>query len=341
MFRGGVHLDYFSDPSFDPVNVPISSKYTLFHNLLNPCRVACHLIRLGHEPLPPKTSSTFLHLIRAIRRPLLFYPNAFTYSFYLLKTYGYWQVLTCGFFSSFCLDITHETVLFMNNRYLVQRLLDSLEWMDDEDVLSNDQSTLLMHLIGKASPREFSHLVRYFLLTRAYEVFVTQPFFVIMMRQIVGLISGEEGYSWFFQAVLSIYRESGFLGFFSGLVPRMLWELSRLGMYILIYSLINRSAVGVPQHLSNNFFFLLNILTDVAVNVAAYPLQVVGSVMALHGSRISTSEVAQANSFSSWRECLRFLISQGLQYRGYFPFWRRAPPSAFTCPPPHSTPSAA
>ncbi|VDL19961.1 unnamed protein product [Hymenolepis diminuta] len=299
MFRGGVHLDYFSDPSFDPVNVPISSKYTLFHNLLNPCRVACHLIRLGHEPLPPKTSSTFLHLIRAIRRPLLFYPNAFTYSFYLLKTYGYWQVLTCGFFSSFCLDITHETVLFMNNRYLVQRLLDSLEWMDDEDVLSNDQSTLLMHLIGKASPREFSHLVRYFLLTRAYEVFVTQPFFVIMMRQIVGLISGEEGYSWFFQAVLSIYRESGFLGFFS--------------------------ARSCPA----------NVVGVVKIG------DVVGSVMALHGSRISTSEVAQANSFSSWRECLRFLISQGLQYRGYFPFWRRAPPSAFTCPPPHSTPSAA
>lgn len=177
MFRRGAPLDYFSDPSFDPVNIPISSKYTFFHNLLNPCRVACHLIRLGHEPLPPKGSSTFLHLIGVIRRPLVFYPNAFTYSFYLLKTYGYWQVLTCGFFSSFCLDITHETVAFMNNRYLVQRLLDSLEWMDDEDVLSNDQSTLLMQLIGKASPREFSHLVRYFLLTRAYEVFVTQPFF--------------------------------------------------------------------------------------------------------------------------------------------------------------------
>ncbi|KAM3182504.1 hypothetical protein ACTXT7_012240 [Hymenolepis weldensis] len=277
MFRRGAHLDYFSDPSFDPVNIPISSEYTFFHNLLNPCRVACHLIRLGHEPLPPKGSSTFLHFIGVIRRPLVFYPNAFTYSFYLLKTYGYWQVLTCGFFSSFCLDITHETVAFMNNRYLVQRLLDSLEWMDDEDVLSNDQSTLLMHLIGKASPREFSHLVRYFLLTRAYEVFVTQPFF---------------GHN-----------------------------------HVVRRDVIRRAR--------------LRIWAAFRIQVSGRPIVVVGSVMALHGSRISTSEVAQANSFSSWRECLRFLISQGIQYRGYFPFWRRAPPSAFTCPPPHSTPSAA
>ncbi|VDN97071.1 unnamed protein product [Rodentolepis nana] len=326
---------------FAPDSIAISEN-ALFHSLLNPCRVACHLIRIGHEPLPPHTSNTFLHLIGLIRCPLAFYPNAFTYSFYLLKKYGYWRVITCGFFSSFCLEATHKTMTFMINRYFVQRQLDSLEWMDDEDVLSNDQSTLLMNLIGKSSRREFFHLVRYILIARAYELFVTQPFFVIMMRQIASLVSGEDQYSWFFQAVVSIYRESGLMGFFSGLVPRMLWELSRLGMYFLIYSLINRDGVDVPRHLSNNFKFLFNLLADVVVNVAAYPLQVVGSVMALHGSRIAIHEVGLANSFGSWRECLQFLISQGAQYRGYLPFWRRAPPSALTCHPiSHSTPSAA
>nr|CDS27089.1 mitochondrial carrier 2 [Hymenolepis microstoma] len=326
---------------FDPVDISIS-EHALFHSLLNPCRVACHLIRIGHEPLPPHSSNTFLHLIGVVRRPLAFYPNAFTYSLYLLKKYGYWRVITCGFFSSFCLEITHKTVTFMINRYIVQRLLDSLEWMDDEDVLSNDQSTLLMKLIGKSSQREFSHLIRYIFIARAYEVFVTQPFFVVMMRQIASLVSGEEEYSWFFQAVVSIYRESGFMGFFSGLVPRMLWKLSRLGMFILIYSLFNRNGVGVPRNLSNNFKFLFNLLADVVVNVASYPLQVVGSVMALHGSRIAIYEVALANSFGSWRECLHSVISQGVQYRGYLPFWRGAPSNALTCHhPSHSTPSAA
>lgn len=36
-----------------------------------------------------------------------------------------------------------------------------------------------------------------------------------MMRQIASLVTEEEGYSWFSQAVISIYRDNGLLGFFS------------------------------------------------------------------------------------------------------------------------------
>lgn len=38
---------------------------------------------------------------------------------------------------------------------------------------------------------------------------------VIMIRQIAGLISEDEGYAWFPHAVISIYRDEGVLGFFS------------------------------------------------------------------------------------------------------------------------------
>lgn len=174
MFR---RSSYVNPNDNDSINLPIRSEYAFYHSLLNPCRVACHLIRIGHEPIPPTKSTTILHLIGALRSPIAFYPNAFTYSFYLLRKYGYWKVFTCGFFSSFCLDVAHETIAFMNNRYLVQRLLESSEWIYDEEVISNDQSELLMRSIARSSGTEFSHLVRYFFLTRAYEIFITQPFF--------------------------------------------------------------------------------------------------------------------------------------------------------------------
>lgn len=177
MFDLDVRVGNFTSPYYDAINRPIPTGYILFHNLLNPCRVAGQLIRLGHEPLPPKPHRSFFNLIGLSRYNPVYYPNAFLYSFHLLKTYGYWRVLTCGFFSSFCLDVTRETVFFMDHRYTVQRLLDSGEWLEDSEVLSDNQPVLLMRLIAKSSAREFAHLVRYFFLTKAYEVLITQPFF--------------------------------------------------------------------------------------------------------------------------------------------------------------------
>ncbi|KAM7540653.1 hypothetical protein Aperf_G00000022304 [Anoplocephala perfoliata] len=335
MFNRGVRADNFTGPYYNAINRPIPTGYVLLHNLLNPCRVAVQLIRLGHEPLPAKPHRSFFNLIGFSHFVPLYYPNAFSYSFHLLKTYGYWQILTRGFFSSFCLDITRETVSFMDHRYIVQRLLDSGEWLEDNEIVSDNQPSLLMRLIAKSSASEFAHLVRYFFLSKAYEVLITQPFFVIMMRQIASLISGEEGYSWFFQAAVSIYRDNGFLGFFSGLVPRMLYELSKLSIYLVLYRLANGSILGFSWSTSRNLG-LYGFLADVTAHYSSYPLQVVGSVMALHGSRLSAPEVAEANSFSSWRECLHFLISREVHHRGYLPFWRKAPHLASTS----STPSS-
>lgn len=197
----------------------------LFRNLLNPCRVACHLIRLGHEPLPPEEYTDSHPLYGDLQGPIAFYPNAISYNFYLMKKYGCWNVITCGFFSSICLDIARENVEFVYNQYFIQWSTNSPQWLYAEEMILNDQSEILRRSIG-ISPNTFAHFI-FILKRKAYEIFLTQPFFgeiaclimttiiVILMRQTAGLISEADGYYWFPQAVVSIYNEEGLLGFFS------------------------------------------------------------------------------------------------------------------------------
>lgn len=63
------------------------------------------------------------------------------------------------------------------------------------------------------------------------------------------------------------------------------------------------------------FTFLMSLFT-----YFVFISQLAGCIMSVRGSKLAGA--AEANSFSGWRECERFLVHSGQSNRGWFPFLR-------------------
>ncbi|CDS39965.1 mitochondrial carrier 2 [Echinococcus multilocularis] len=237
--------------------------------------------------------------------------------------------MTCGFFSSFCFDFLTEVFYFMSHRYIVERALCAEEWLDDTEVMEKPKSRFGEGLVDRIPLSQFTaHLLNLCLL-EVHKVVITQPFYVIMVRQGASIIGKEVGHSWFHQAVLSIFRDNGIMGFFSGITPRLMFELSPMIIYLCARRMLQQNIFSSLRSWSKTVHSCIHTLSYAVINFLAYRLEVVSCVMALHGSRIPTVEAAVANSFSGWRECRRTLAMTGQLQRGYFPFWRFCPTPSF------------
>ncbi|VDK32918.1 unnamed protein product [Taenia asiatica] len=331
----------------------------VIRTLINPLRLTRILIQLGHEPLPPNISPSPLSLIGLPHSTVSCYPNVFVYTRHLFHTYGFWPVMTCGFFSTLCLDLLTEAYYFMSRRYLVERALNAGEWLEDGDIIETSKPRFGEGVMERIPLSQFAvHLLSLCFL-KIHEVFVTQPFYVIMVRQGASIVGKEVGYSWFYQAVLSIFRDNGITGFFSGITPRLIFELSSMILHLSVSRLLQANLFGSFRSWSKAVRNCIHTLFYAVISFLAYRLemntnhyvldtllleygiecrcflqrcegdasseQVISCVMALHGSRISTMEAAVANRFSNWRECKRTLAMAGELQRGYFPFWRFCP----------------
>ncbi|KAL5963189.1 hypothetical protein TSMEX_009070 [Taenia solium] len=302
----------------------------VIRTLINPLRLTRTLIQLGHEPLPPITSLSPLSLIGLPYSTVSCYPNVFVYTRHLFHTYGFWPVMTCGFFSTFCLDLLTEAYYLVSHRYLVERALNAGEWLEDGDIIETSKPRFGEEVVERIPLSQFAvHLLSLCFL-KVHEVFVTQPFYVIMVRQGASIVGKEVGYSWFYQAVLSIFKDNGIMGFFSGITPRLIFELSSMILRLSMSRLLRENLFGSLRSWSKVVRDCIRTLFYAIISFLAYRLEVISCVMALHGSRISTVEAAVANSFSNWRECKRTLAMAGQLQRGYFPFWRFCPSPSFS-----------
>ncbi|KAL5111799.1 hypothetical protein TcWFU_003574 [Taenia crassiceps] len=308
--------EQIGDPEVNIVTYQFRLDAFIIRALVNPLRLTRTLIQLGHEPLSPTTSPSPLSLIGLSHSTVSCYPNVFAYTRHLFHTYGFWPVMTCGFFSTFCLDLLTEAYYFMSHQYLVERALNSGEWLDDSDIIETSSPRFGEGVIERVPLSQFAVHLLSLCFFKVNEVFVTQPFYVIMVRQGASIVGKEVGYSWFYQAVLSIFKDNGIKGFFSGIAPRLMFELSRMILCLSVSRLLRPNFFGSLRSWSNAFRDCMHTLFYAVINFLAYRLEVVSCVMALHGSRVSTMEAAVANSFSDWQECKRTLAMAGQLQRG-------------------------
>lgn len=169
--------EHLSDSEVNTGTYQFRPDAFIIRTLINPLRLTRTLIQLGHEPLLPITSLSPLSLIGLSRSTVSCYPNVFVYTRHLFHTYGFWPVMTCGFFSTFCFDLLSEAYYFMSHRYLVERALNAGEWLEDGDIIETSQPRFGEGVMEKIPVSQFAvHLLRLCVL-KVYEVFVTQPFY--------------------------------------------------------------------------------------------------------------------------------------------------------------------
>jgi len=155
-------------------------------------------------------------------------------------------------------------------------------------------------------------------LVRCVGIIVSQPFQVIMIRQIAQFIGRETRYDGILAPVKEIYNNEGILGFFSGLIPRLLCEALTISLATLLTQIINNYVI---QESSKEMKGYTNGMCSLVVTQFTYPLSLVSNVMAVKGSGLK----AEGPAFQNWWQCWTELSRQNQLKRGSSMFWRRYP----------------
>ncbi|KAF1421222.1 hypothetical protein FQV23_0013296, partial [Spheniscus humboldti] len=152
-------------------------------------------------------------------------------------------------------------------------------------------------------------------------------------------------------AFATIYREEGVLGFFAGLIPRLLGDILSLWLCNMLAYLINTYALenggespgphfGVAAQLRGGLKapFLLPQVSTMAemksysqavtgffASMLTYPFVLVSNLMAVNNCGLAGGLLPYAPTYSSWLDCWSQLHREGNMSRGNSLFFRKVP----------------
>ncbi|NXX73281.1 MTCH2 protein, partial [Spizella passerina] len=180
---------------------------------------------------------------------------------------------------------------------------------------------------------------------------------VITLRCMVQFIGRETKYSGTLSAFATIYREEGILGFFAGLIPRLLGDILSLWLCNMLAYLINTYALengvgsapaspvpgaggGQLRGCSGSHHSILGGLqvsamtemksysqavTGFFASMLTYPFVLVSNLMAVNNCGLAGGLLPYAPTYSSWLDCWSQLQREGNMSRGNSLFLRKVP----------------
>jgi len=280
-----------------PQEIPPGLGFKLAGSLvMHPLEVAKVLIQVGHEPLAPRKTRTLLG------RPALALPSVFQYCGYIRKREG-WTGLLRGVtprLSSIALQ--SFTAAKFDEQFPPEAELTE----EEEAELSDEEK---VQRFARATLRSMAN--------RAVCVIVSQPLQVITVRAIAEFVGGERKYAaditgGLFSGVSSTLSENGICGLWSGLVPRLIGELSLVAVSASITFLINSYIITGNKDIKK---FTTNFSNFVGQSLT-YPFQVVGNCMVVSRSGLAAGYPPFMPFYMNWTDCFSHLRSQNQLKRG-------------------------
>ncbi|NXE69413.1 MTCH2 protein, partial [Calcarius ornatus] len=279
------------------------------------------LVQVGYEPLPPTLGRNIFG------RQVYQLPGLFSYAKHIVKVdgrAGLFKGLAPRLCSSAIGTVVHSKVLQLfppDSRFPLQpgarRKESSLE-----QVLKETSQEMV---------------------ARSAATLITHPFHVITLRCMVQFIGRETKYSGTLSAFATIYREEGILGFFAGLIPRLLgdilslWLCNMLAYLINTYALENgvgsapgsrgdSGAVAPPQvSAMTEMKSYSQAVTGFFASMLTYPFVLVSNLMAVNNCGLAGGLLPYAPTYSSWLDCWSQLQREGNMSRGNSLFLRKVP----------------
>ncbi|NXL02488.1 MTCH2 protein, partial [Mesembrinibis cayennensis] len=183
------------------------------------------------------------------------------------------------------------------------------------------------------------------MVARSAATLITHPFHVITLRCMVQFIGRETKYSGTLSAFTTIYREEGILGFFAGLIPRLLGDILSLWLCNMLAYLINTYALengvraarpargGDPGRVPFNpqvstmaeVKSYSQAVTGFFASMLTYPFVLVSNLMAVNNCGLAGGLLPYAPTYSSWLDCWSQLHREGNMSRGNSLFFRKVP----------------
>ncbi|NWX37183.1 MTCH2 protein, partial [Notiomystis cincta] len=311
------------------------------------------LVQVGYEPLPPTLGRNIFG------RQVYQLPGLFSYAKHIVKVdgrAGLFKGLAPRLCSSAIGTVVHSKVLQLLSPAPGQ-LFPPASSFPLQPGASKKEPVSSLEQVLKETSRE--------MVARSAATLITHPFHVITLRCMVQFIGRETKYSGTLSAFATIYREEGILGFFAGLIPRLLGDILSLWLCNMLAYLINTYALenGVGAALGSGvpgadgrggasglfweprlrfeglqvLLFLPQVstmtemksysqaVTGFFASMLTYPFVLVSNLMAVNNCGLAGGLLPYAPTYCSWLDCWSQLHREGNMSRGNSLFFRKVP----------------
>lgn len=265
----------------------------------HPLEYAKFLIQIGYEPLPPKPGTTFFG------KPALKLPNIFQYIKYIKQEDGF---IGCyrGLVPKLCGNIASAIA----SQKVLERFDGRGNDEQNENAVTNEGDRAVYDDVNSDQDK-FILSTKRDIVQRFTAIIVSHPFHVVTVRMMAQFVGRETKYSGLLNSVSEIYKENGVLGFFSGLVPKLLGDiLSVLIANSLAYLLSTYvfEEEDLKMYATATMSFLATTVT--------YPFQVVSNCMAVSNSGLMAGVPPYMPNYVSWVDCWSNLSETNQLKRG-------------------------
>ncbi|XP_037070340.1 mitochondrial carrier homolog 2-like [Pollicipes pollicipes] len=270
---------------------------------LSPLDNAKVLMQIGFEPLPPRPTKTLFG------RPALGLPNVFTYMSYMRKRDGFWGLYRGCTARMACQVVSGVTFHQVTSRITFQRCSHRRKTGCDgkrEEDLNEEE---LRKLFMMATLRDLGG--------RLACIIITQPLFVVKTRTVAQFVGQEVEHSGVLASLRAIYNENGVLGYFSGLMPRLLGDLLSALLVASLTYVVNNYVVEDREFKAYTASFMAYI-----GSALTYPFHVVAACSAVSGSGLAAGSPPFMPLYSSWLDCWSDLKAGNQLKRGGSIFFR-------------------
>uniref|UniRef100_A0A671UB84 Mitochondrial carrier homolog 2 n=1 Tax=Sparus aurata TaxID=8175 RepID=A0A671UB84_SPAAU len=258
------------------------------------------LIQVGHEPLPPILGRNLFG------RQVYQLPGLFAYAKHIIKIDG-----KVGLFKGLGPRLCAGTIGTIVHSRVVQVGLNRLKvvfWGGFNCIFRSD----LANLSGKT-------------LVCMSNISSFTCFSVITLRCMVQFIGRETKYSGVFDSIITVYREEGILGFFAGLIPRLLGDVLSLWICNLLAHLINTYTIDDSMSHTGEIKNCSQAVTGFFASMLTYPFVLVSNLMAVNNCGLAGGLPPYASVYPTWVDCWRHLSREGNMSRGNSLFFRKLP----------------
>ncbi|RXN17295.1 26S protease regulatory subunit 6A [Labeo rohita] len=231
------------------------------------------LVQVGHEPLPPTLGRNLFG------RQVYQLPGLFAYAKHIIKIdgkSGLFKGLTPRLCAGTIGTIVHSKVL---------QVLGSSQKAEDGS---------LQHVVNETTKE---------MIARSCATIVTHPFHVITLRCMVQFIGREAKYSGVFDSIVTIYREEGILGFFAGLIPRLLGDVLSLWICNMLAHFINTYAIDDSTSHTGEIKNCSQAVTGFFASMLTYPFVLVSNLMAVNNCGLAGGLPPYAAVYPNWLHC--------------------------------------
>lgn len=267
----------------------------LINAITYPIEYAKVLIQIGYEPIPPKPTVTFFG------KPALKLPNAFTYVKYIKSVDGF-----TGCYRGLVPKVCAYTVGTIACDKTLEYLTNPEEQNENED--ERDESVKRKRVINTIIKGVIS---------RTVAIIVSHPLEVISLRMMAQFVGGETKYSSLLGSFLEIYRENGILGYYAGLIPRIIGSAAVIVLSGISTYAINNYVIPEPAMKPYTGSTMKFVATTVM-----YPFLVVSHCMAVNDCGLVAGLPPHMPVYKNWHHCWSHLSTHNQLKRGSSLLWR-------------------